>query len=186
MENKQRIVLPSLGNIRMDRTRSQLRRFIGVMVCIAANKFAGAYQRAGHLKKLTNITANSNTRYNKSFRHFVGKQEQTERVADKNNVINKVVTQDFTFTRLFDDRWALASDIPYADNSRSQLNNRPGTRFSTHTFGIGDIRLTGYYWLFNPAKKHKFNVQIGLGAKFATGAYNLQDYFLQKDVTTKL
>ena len=60
MENKQRIVLPSLGNIRMDRTRSQLRRFIGVMVCIAANKFAGAYPRAGHLKKLTNITANNN------------------------------------------------------------------------------------------------------------------------------
>jgi len=129
---------------------------------------------------------NSNTRYYKSFRHFVGKAEQTERVADKNNVINKVVTQDFTFTRLFNDRWALAVDIPFADNSRSQLNNKPGTRFSTHTFGLGDIRVTGYYWLLNPAKIHNFNIQLGLGAKFATGAYNLQDYFLQKDGTTKL
>jgi len=130
---------------------------------------------------------NSNTRYYKSFRHFVGKQEQYQRIDQlHNNVINKVVTQDFTFTRLFNDRWALAVDIPYADNSRSQLNTTPGTRFSTHTFGMGDLRVTGYYWLLNPAKIHNFNVQVGLGAKFATGAYNLQDYFLQKDGTTKL
>lgn len=125
---------------------------------------------------------NSNSRYYKSFRHFVGKQEQFYRIDQlHNNVINKVVTQDFSFTRIFDDRWSLAVDIPFADNSRSQLNTTPGTRFSTHTFGLGDIRVTGYYWLLNPAKAQKGNIQVGIGAKFATGAYNLQDYFLQKD-----
>jgi hypothetical protein len=124
---------------------------------------------------------NSNSRYYKSFRHFVGKMEQYQRIRLQNNVINKVVTQDFSFTRLFNDRWALAVDIPYADNSRSQVSN--GTRFSTHTFGLGDIRVTGYYWLLNPAKIHNFNIQVGLGAKFATGAYNLQDYFLQANGT---
>ena len=130
---------------------------------------------------------NSNTRYYKSFRHFVGKQEQFQRIDQlHNNVINKVVTQDFTFTRLFNDRWALAVDIPGADNSRSQLASTPGTRFSTHTFGLGDIRATGYYWLLNPAKIHNFNVQLGLGFKFATGSYNSQDYFLQADGTKKL
>lgn len=128
---------------------------------------------------------NSNTRYYKSFRHFVGKQEQYQRIALGNNVINKVVTQDFTFTRLFNDRWALAVDINGADNSRSQLNTTPGTRFSTHTFGLGDTRVTGYYWLLNPAKIHNFNIQLGLGIKFATGADDLQDYFLQKDGTTR-
>ena len=71
---------------------------------------------------------NSNSRYYKSFRHFVGKQEQFQRTELQNNVINKVVTQDFTFTRLFDDRWALAVDIPGADNSRSQVAGSPGTR----------------------------------------------------------
>jgi hypothetical protein len=121
---------------------------------------------------------NSNTRYYKSFRHFVGKQEQFQRIdVLHNNVINKVVTQDFGFTRIFNDRWSLAIDIPYADNSRSQVSG--GTRFSTHSFGLGDIRVTGYYWLLNPAKVHSGNIQVGLGAKFATGAYNLQDYFLQ-------
>ncbi|MBS1530684.1 MAG: hypothetical protein JSU01_10275 [Bacteroidetes bacterium] len=127
---------------------------------------------------------NSNTRYYKSFRHFVGKLEQYQRIDQfHNNVINKVVTQDFTFTRLFNDRWALAVDINGADNSRSQLNHTPGTRFSTHTFGLGDTRVTGYYWLFNPAKIHNFNVQMGLGIKFATGSYNSQDYFLQANGT---
>ncbi|MGZ3753320.1 MAG: hypothetical protein ACXVB0_11525 [Mucilaginibacter sp.] len=124
---------------------------------------------------------NSNTRYYKSFRHFVGKQEQFQRIdVLHNNVINKVLTQDFGFTRIFNDRWSLALDIPYADNSRSQVS-AGGTRFSTHTFGLGDIRVTGYYWLLDPAKVHRGNIQVGLGAKFATGAYNLQDYFLQKD-----
>ena len=130
---------------------------------------------------------NSNTRYYKSFRHFIGKQEQFQRIDQlHNNVINKVVTEDFGFTRIFNDRWSLALDIPYADNSRSQLNTTPGTRFSTHTFGLGDIRVTGYYWLLNPAKIHNANIQVGLGAKFATGAYNLQDYFLQANGTKVL
>jgi hypothetical protein len=130
---------------------------------------------------------NSNTRYYKSFRHFVGKQEQFQRIDQlHNNVINKVVTQDFNLTRVFNSRWSVDVDIPFADNSRSQLNTTPGTRFSTHTFGLGDIRATGYYWLFNPEVSHNFNVQVGLGVKFATGAYNLEDYFLQKDGTTRL
>lgn len=128
---------------------------------------------------------NSNTRYYKSFRHFVGKQEQFQRInVLHNNVINKVLSQDFGFTRIFNDRWSLAIDIPYVDNSRSQVSG--GARFSTHSFGLGDIRVTGYYWLFNPAKSHNGNVQVGLGAKFATGAYNLQDYFLQANGTKAL
>src|ERR1700744_699256 len=129
---------------------------------------------------------NSNSRYYRSFRHFVGKQEQFQRLQLQNNVINKVVTQDFTFTRLFDDRWALAVDIPGADNSRSQVAGSPGTRFATHTFGLGDIHVTGYYWLFNPAKIHDFNVQVGLGVKFATGGDDMEDYFLQANGTKVL
>lgn len=124
---------------------------------------------------------NSNSRYYRSFRHFIGKQEQTDRInVLHNNVINKVVTQDFTFTRLFNDRWSLAVDVPFAVNSRSQVaGGTGGPRFATHSSGVGDVHVTGYYWLLNPAKVHFANIQIGLGAKFATGSYNYQDYFLQ-------
>jgi hypothetical protein len=119
---------------------------------------------------------NNNDRYYKSFRHFIGKQEQFQRTALHNNVINKVFTTDQTFTRVFDNRWSLSVDIPFADNSRSQLSGT--SRFSTHSFGVGDISATGLYWLFNPAKATKGNIQVGLGVKFATGADDYQDYFL--------
>ena len=149
--------------------------------CVAIRSTGGVCTMGEHPDSNSNKGAwlfNSNTRYYKSFRHFVGKMEQYQRIdVLHNNVINKVVTQDFSFTRVFNQRWSLNIDIPYADNSRSQVS--AGTRYSTHTFGLGDIRVTGYYWLFDPAKIQNANVQIGLGAKFATGAYNLQDYFLQ-------
>jgi hypothetical protein len=119
----------------------------------------------------------SNSRYYKSFRHFVGKAEQYQRIdVLHNNVINKVYTQDLILTRILDNRWSVSVVLPFADNSRSQVSS--GTRFSTHSFGIGDIHAAGYYWLFNPAKARKGNIQVGLGVKFATGAYNYQDYFL--------
>jgi len=125
---------------------------------------------------------NSNSRYYHSFRHFVGKAEQYQRIAMHNNVINDVFTEDLTFTRLFNDRWALAVDLPLAFNGRSQLAGGV-TRFSTHSSGIGDVRVTGYYWLLNPSKIHNFNIQMGLGLKLATGTYNYQDYFLQANGT---
>lgn len=155
--------------------------------CVAIRSTGGMCTMGEHPDSTTNKGAwlfNSNTRYYKSFRHFVGKQEQFQRTALQNNVINKVLSQDFGFTRIFDDRWSLAIDIPYVDNSRSQVADN--TRFATHSFGLGDIRITGYYWLFDPAKSHSGNIQVGLGAKFATGAYNLQDYFLQANGTKLL
>jgi hypothetical protein len=119
---------------------------------------------------------NSNGRYYKSFRHFVGKQEQFQRIALHNNVINKVVTDDNSFTRIFNNRWSLTLDVPFADNSRSQVSS--GTRFSTHSAGLEDISVTGLYWLLDPAKATKGNIQVGAGIKFATGTYNYEDYFL--------
>jgi len=121
---------------------------------------------------------NSNSRYYKSFRHFVGKQEQFQRTEMHNNVINKVYTQDISLSRVLNNRWSLSLDIPMADNSRSQVQSALGKRFSTHSFGVGDIRFSGYYWLFNPATSKNGNIQAGIGIKFPTGAYNYQDYFL--------
>src|ERR1700712_1550493 len=106
---------------------------------------------------------NNNDRYYKSFRHFIGKQEQFQRTALHNNVINKVFTQDNSLTRVLNERWSFTLDLPFADNSRSQVSS--GTRFSTHSFGVGDINLTAYYWLFNPAKAKNGNIQVGLGMK---------------------
>ncbi|MDB5032717.1 hypothetical protein [Mucilaginibacter sp.] len=121
---------------------------------------------------------NSNNRYYRSYKHFIGRQEQTQRIALGTNVINHAYTQDMALTRVFNSRWAVGIDIPILANTRSSLYEHGGiTRASTSSFGLGDIRITTYAWLLDPAKTKNFNIQAGLGIKFATGAYNYQDYF---------
>jgi hypothetical protein len=128
---------------------------------------------------------NFNTRYFKSYKHFVGTEEQKERVERGTEVINHSFNWDFTFTRALNSRWSVAVNIPLISNVRSSMyehygnNNsaKPGARRNTESFGIGDIRLAAYRWLLNPEKSHKGNIQAGLGIKLPTGDYQYQDYF---------
>ncbi|OKS87040.1 hypothetical protein [Mucilaginibacter polytrichastri] len=121
---------------------------------------------------------NSNSRYYKSFRHFIGTQEQKQRIALGTNVINHAYTNDLTLTRIFNQRWSISVDVPVIANSRSSLYEHGGvSRETTHSFGIGDIRFSGYVWLLNPQTNRKGNIQAGLGIKFPTGNYQYQDYF---------
>lgn len=121
---------------------------------------------------------NSNSRYYRSYKHFIGSTEQKQRIALGTNVINHAYTQDLTLTRIFNRRWSISVDVPLLDNSRSSLYEHGGvSRESTHSFGLGDIRVSAYAWLLNPEKAKKGNIQAGLGIKFASGNYNYQDYF---------
>src|SRR6185436_12847631 len=49
------------------------------------------------------------------------------------------------------------------------------------SFGLGDIRVTGYGWIIDPSKMPKGNLQVGLGLKFPTGDYRYQDFFVKND-----
>ncbi|WP_224751166.1 transporter [Mucilaginibacter pankratovii] len=121
---------------------------------------------------------NSNSRYYRSYKHFVGSEEQKQRIALGTNVINHSYAQDLTLTRIFNNRWSFALDIPMLANSRSSLYEHGGKeRRYTHSFGVGDITLKAYAWLLNPAKAKKGNIQAGLGIKLPTGSYTYQDYF---------
>jgi hypothetical protein len=65
--------------------------------------------------------------------------------------------------------------------ARSSLYEHDGkTRHSTHSFGIGDVRVSAYRWMFDPKTSHKGNLQLGLGIKLPTGIYNYMDYFYKK------
>jgi hypothetical protein len=68
------------------------------------------------------------------------------------------------------------------DFKRSSLyeHGNTGNRFATNSFGIGDARVSGYRWMFDPKIAHKGNIQLGLGIKLPTGNYNYQDYFHTK------
>lgn len=127
---------------------------------------------------------NFNTRYFKSYKHFVGTEEQKERVEHGTEVINHSLSWDLTLTKNFNTRWAVGINVPVISNVRSSMyehygNNstKPGARRNTESFGIGDIRVTGYYWLLDPVKSQKGNVQLGLGIKLPTGDYRYEDYF---------
>lgn len=121
---------------------------------------------------------NVNNRYFNSFRHFVGEVEQTQRADLGTQVINHSYTMDIAATRMLNNRWSVAMDVPILSNTRSSLYEHGGKeRHTTASFGLGDIRFTGYYWLLNPEKHSKVNVQIGLGIKLPTGDYKYTDRF---------
>jgi len=152
--------------------------------CVAIKGTAGVCSRPSDAK---GWDLNINTRYFKSYKHFVGKEEQEERVDSGTNVINHSWEWDFTATRTLNSRWSIAVTLPILAFARSSKyehygngSKDPNARGVTNSFGIGDARFAAYRWLFNPAKSHKGNLQVGLGIKLPTGNYNCLDYFNKK------
>lgn len=130
---------------------------------------------------------NTSYRYFKSFRHFVGKEEQKERMENNTEVINWQHTLNFTLVRQFNVRWSLGLDVPLVTNKRSSLYEHGGNnagqsaRHNTNASGLGDIRITGYRWLLDPVKSMRGNIQAGLGIKFPTGRYKVEGVFYKGD-----
>src|SRR5688572_29766254 len=131
--------------------------------------------------------ASANYRYFKSHRHFRGDVEQKEREEDDTEVININHSVDVGILYGVSSRVSVSVNVPLIWYDRSSLyehyGNSPATnpdhlRFSTSAQGIGDIRLTGYYYLVNPAKDSlKGNILAGLGVKFPTGDHGVIDEF---------
>ncbi|NDC78312.1 MAG: hypothetical protein EBZ67_10640 [Chitinophagia bacterium] len=130
-----------------------------------------------------------NNRYFKSFRHYVGTVEQKERMENGTEVINHTFSTDIFVQRTLNRRWALAVNIPIVNNARSSLYEHggntggPKARNSTHSFGLGDMRVAAYAWIWDPQKQVRWNIQAGLGLKLPTGDYRYQDYFVRNDTT---
>jgi hypothetical protein len=125
-----------------------------------------------------------NYRYFKSYKHFVGTVEQKQRVEEGTEVENYVNATDIDLIRVLNNRWSLGLFTPVLSNVRSSLYEHDGkTRHQTHSFGVGDIRLAAYYWLLDPVKNKKGNIQVGLGLKLPTGDYRYQDWFYKNDST---
>jgi hypothetical protein len=134
-----------------------------------------------------------NTRYFKSYKHFVGTEEQKERTEQKTEVINHSFSTELGITRQLNQRWSLSLFAPVISNARSSKYEHYGNtspksnaRRSTHSFGLGDMRVAGYFWVVDPAKAGKANLQLGLGLKLPTGDYRYQDYFWKNDSTKVL
>src|SRR5258707_2507044 len=153
--------------------------------CVAI-KSVGGFCTAGeqHMDTVSKWQLSVNNRYLKSFRHFIGTDEQKQRLAQQTEVINHQYTTDLSLYRIINPRWSIMLDMPIEANTRSQ--DVGNGRYQTHSFGVGDIRLAVYSWILDPLKMPKGNVQVGLGLKLPTGSYNYMDYFHADDTTQEL
>jgi hypothetical protein len=129
----------------------------------------GGYLEAGHWQ------LNIAYRNFRSDRHFVGDDEQKQRKALHNEIINHSNFTDLTATYAWSKRLNISLTLPYSWHDRSQLAN--GVRIHTQAKGIGDIRISANYWLWNPDVEHRGNFSVGFGIKTPTGKNDVRDYF---------
>jgi hypothetical protein len=104
-------------------------------------------------------------------------------------VENKIYTLNISVLRILRNGWSIGFILPVSANSRRNYSDHGGLQWPKHTtraFGLGDMRVTVYKWLLDPAVSKKTNIQVGLGIKLPTGDYKYQDYFYRNDTTTVL
>lgn len=141
-------------------------------------------------------------RYFHSFRHFVGTEEQPHRQntgggfdangKEKGNAVNIYShAVDLNISYSISDRFQVNMAVPWVHNERSQVlrirrdpdtsQTLEGQRYSVYAKGLGDIRISGNYWLFDPNNSAKGNIMLGLGLKLNSGSYTEKDEALILD-----
>jgi hypothetical protein len=124
-------------------------------------------------------------RHQFSFRHFVGPQEQTYRIQQGTQVMNKLNLQNYGLTYQLTSRFSVTADVPLLLASR-HTHNSPITYT---TSGIGDVSFMVNGWVWNPKENTRGNIQFGLGLLLPTGKNDITnnvDAFDGKGPQTKL
>jgi hypothetical protein len=113
-------------------------------------------------------------RHQKSFRHYIGDEEQVEREQEGSQVINWINLTDISIRYNLDERWSFSASIPYLIAKRSNpIRNEDRQvvgRSISSSHGISDIVLTARRWMFDPLASSNRNVWLGLGIKIPTGS----------------
>lgn len=163
--------------------------------CVAIRSGCGANVGGGAILGKGQWQAGTNFRYFHSYKHFRGKHEETERVENNTEVINDSFFLDFLVSYGLSDRLSLNVALPFVYHDRSSIYEHGGnprvdnpdtpedefraggTRNTTSSKGLADVRLSASYWLLDPAKSTGSNISLGLGVKLASGDYRAQDNF---------
>ncbi len=155
--------------------------------CVAIRQMGGdnPLSSGGYTLLKGEAQIGANYRYFHSWRHFVGTTEQPQRqitggghdangnpLGDAVNIYSHAV--DFNFSYGLTNRIQLNLAVPFVHNERSQVLKAPKDtfRYSVFAQGLGDVRLSANYWIFNPEKAHKGNLMLGLGLKLNTGNHS--------------
>ncbi len=123
---------------------------------------------------------NVNTRYSEFSKTYEGSNEVD--VLPENKPYSNTFILDFAVTRFYDKGWSVTVDVPIMHGMRETWQEHGGpagdhVKHKTNSFGLSDIRVAGYKWLFDVSEVHKGNIQVGLGLKLPTGDYRYQDVF---------
>jgi hypothetical protein len=119
-----------------------------------------------------------------SYVHYSGTEEQRQREREGTNVINTQQALDIGVSYAASERLGFTLGIPVVKASwavPTPIRPVPGPRAKQEASGLGDISLTGRYWLFAPEGRH--NVSLGLGVKAPTGNSNVTQRYPNIDGT---
>lgn len=111
-------------------------------------------------------------RHQFSFRHFVGSQEQTYRIQQGTQIMNKLNLQNYAITYQVTPRFSLTADVPVLLASRHGHNSA----ITYTSSGIGDSAVIVNGWVWNPKENSRGNVQLGVGLLMPTGRSGLSNY----------
>ena len=114
-------------------------------------------------------------RHQFSYKHFVGSVEQTYRVQQGTEVMNKINLQDINLSYQFTSRISLTLTVPLLFASRRSNNSY----YTTHAAGLGDVALVAQGWLWNPRHARRGNISAGFGVQAPTGKDNVQNNVLR-------
>jgi hypothetical protein len=123
--------------------------------------------------------------------HYNGTVEQVQRQTLANYVTNKQNLVDLAVSRVITRRLSVTLGVPFVNSSwasRDPAFPLPAERhvIAQNGRGIGDVSLTGRYWLFNPDTHADWNVAAGTGVKFPTGNARAQDTFPGRTDTSNI
>ena len=155
--------------------------------CIAMRNIAGFGQFAqlGYESNNDEWVMDINSRYFKAYNVFQGTTKITPANLRSGATIYESTT-NFELTKLLHNGWALSIDMPIdANESAGALEHASGDYHTTHAFGLADMRLTVYKWLFKNTASSRGNVQVGIGIKLPTGNYRTEDYFYTSIILMK-
>ena len=128
----------------------------------------------------------------------MGDDEQEHRQEENSQVINNVNLIDISVSYAITRRFSTTLSIPFQFATRrsslrdervpSPVDPEDGRvigHYYTEANGLGDIKLLGTMWLFDPETSPKHNVSVGLGVKFPTGEKDARDERLEFDEDTE-
>ena len=154
--------------------------------CIAIRNLTGfgQFSLPGYNEEPIKWMVNVNTRYSEFHKTYAGSEEVP--IPAQDQPFSNTFILDFAVTRFYEKGWSVTVDVPIMSASRRTYQEHGGAtgdhvKHTTNSFGISDIRITAYKWLFDVTEAHRGNIQLGLGLKLPTGDYKYEDFFYKPD-----